>query len=121
MGRLGVLVLATLAVACGRPEPAPLARVPDGDADSGRALIRSYGCGACHYIPGVRGADSHAAPPLDRFARRAWIAGSLPNTADNLVAWIMNPHVIEPGTAMPMLDVPRPAATHIAAYLHTLD
>jgi cytochrome c2 len=121
MRRCGVLALAVALAACGGSEAAPLARVYNGDADSGRALIRAYGCGACHRVPGVRGADAHAAPPLDRFARRAWIAGSVPNTPDNLVAWIMNPHAVEPGTAMPMLDVPRPAATHMAAYLYTLD
>jgi cytochrome c len=90
---------------------------PQGTIDSGRQLIAAYGCGSCHTIPGVPGADAMAGPPLMRFYQRMYIAGRLPNTPENLIAWIQDPQMIEPGTAMPNLGVSEAEAHDIAAYL----
>jgi cytochrome c1 len=94
--------------------------VPYGDGEAGRAALRSYGCGSCHTIPGVANADAAVGPPLTRFGDRSFIAGELTNTPDNLVRWIMDPKQVEPGTAMPDLDVSREDAQNIAAYLEHL-
>jgi putative membrane protein len=91
-----------------------------GNPNEGRRLIAEYGCGSCHDIPGVRGADSLAAPPLTRFSQRSFIGGQLANSPENLARWIENPQEIEPGTAMPNLGVSRAEAQDIAAYLFTL-
>jgi cytochrome c len=99
----------------GVPEPRPSS--PDSRA-AGRKLIASYGCGSCHSIPGVPGADSMAGPPLACFYERTYIAGRLPNTWDNLVQWIQHPQQVEPGTAMPDLGVSKDEAYNIAAYLY---
>jgi cytochrome c len=100
----------------GVPEP----RVPSDSKSvgEGRKLIANYGCGSCHTIPGVPGADSMAAPPLDHFYQRIYIAGRLPNTWDNLIKWIQDPQGVEPGTAMPNLGVSEVEARNIAAYLY---
>jgi cytochrome c len=92
--------------------------VPGGRVAVGRGLIARYGCGACHLIPGVPGADSMAAPPLDHFYERTYIAGRLPNTEENLLTWIQAPQQIEPGTAMPDLGVTQDEARDMAAYLY---
>jgi cytochrome c2 len=92
--------------------------VPGGDRNRGTQAITAYGCGSCHTINGIPGADSKAGPPLNEFYERRYIAGSLPNTPDNLVAWIEDPQAIEPGTAMPDLDVSEEDARNIAAYLY---
>jgi cytochrome c len=94
--------------------------VPGGDADVGRAALRRYGCNDCHVIPGVRGADAWVGPPLIRWADRVYIAGLLPNTPDNLIAWIQDPQRIRPGSAMPTIGVSTEDARHIASYLYTL-
>lgn len=86
--------------------------------EAGRQLIASYGCGSCHSIPGVPGADARAAPPLDHFYARSYIAGILPNTEENLIQWIQNPQKIVPGNAMPDLGVTKEQARDIAAYLY---
>lgn len=91
-----------------------------GNAQNGKALIVSKGCGACHVIPGVRGARGLVGPPLFFFGRRAIIAGELPNTPDNLVRWIKDPKTVEPGTAMPDLGLNDQQARDVAAYLYTL-
>lgn len=91
-----------------------------GDPRHGAALIRQFGCGACHTIPGIRGAKGKVAPPLDFFSRRSFIAGELANTPANLERWLENPPAIEPKTAMPALGLDADQARDIAAYLLTL-
>jgi cytochrome c len=115
-----VLAFLSLLPACsgevnGVPEPQASS---NNTIEAGRRLIASYGCGSCHSIPGVAGADGIAAPPLSRFYQRTYIAGRLPNTTENLVKWIQNPQQIEPGNAMPDLGVSEEEARDMAAYLY---
>lgn len=116
-----VITMITLA-ACGNPLIAvqETERMPDGDAQRGAQLLQDYGCGACHTIPGIPGADATVGPPLDNWAHRHYIAGTLTNTADNLVIWLKFPQTIEPGTAMPNLNVTDQDARDMGAYLYTL-
>ena len=99
----------------GQPEPHPES---ESSIETGRQFLASYGCGACHTIPGVPGADSMAAPPLRKFYQRSYIAGRLPNTEENLIEWIQNPQQFDPGNAMPNLGVTKEEARAIAAYLY---
>jgi len=99
----------------GLPEPH---NSSDRDIEAGQRLIASYGCGACHTIPGIPGADAMAAPPLNRFYERSYISGEIPNTWDNLIKYIQDPQAIEPGTVMPNLGVKEEEAHEIAAYLY---
>lgn len=108
-------------VGCGQQEKLPPPEVSDGNPARGAALIGSYGCGSCHSIPGIREADGLVGPPLDQMGRRSYIAGQLPNTGPNLQRWIRDPQQVEPGTAMPDLDVTEQDARDIAAYLFTLE
>lgn len=115
-----LLLAGLLVAACGEAQTVALAAPEGGDAAAGRVAIRRHGCGSCHQIPGVRGAEGVVGPPLEEFARRKYIAGNLPNEAENLVVWIMDPQAVEPGTAMPNLLVTETDARNIAAYLATL-
>ncbi|MGQ0562672.1 MAG: c-type cytochrome [Gemmatimonadota bacterium] len=115
------LTVVALAAACQQPQAAPAQRVIGADAARGRQLIGKYGCGACHTVPGVRGADGLVGPPLVDFAQRGYIAGRLPNTPEHLVRWIVNPQSVDSLTAMPALGVTVPDARDIAAYLYTLE
>ena len=85
--------------------PAPSAASASPDAAEGARLLDAYGCGACHLIPGVRGADSLAGPPLIAWSQRKTIAGTLPNTWQNTVRWILDPQAIEPGTYVVVAEV----------------
>ncbi|MEO3777648.1 c-type cytochrome [Micromonospora sp. B11E3] len=126
-GRLWILatVLAVLPVVavtgCSSTSPPPPPESRAGRPDRGAQLIARYGCGSCHTIPGVARADGLVGPPLTRFGARSYVAGELPNNADNLQRWIMDPQAVEPGTAMPKLGVSAIDAQDIAAYLYTLD
>lgn len=115
------LAAAALLAACqgGRSEGGEI-HVMGGDAARGAAAIGEFGCGTCHTIPGIRGASGSVGPPLTFWSRRSYIAGALPNAPDNLIRWIMDPHAIEPGTAMPDMGVSEQQARDVAAYLYTL-
>jgi cytochrome c2 len=91
-----------------------------GDVEAGRTAVKTYGCNACHTIPGVADTRGLVGPPLTQIANRIYIAGVLTNTPDNLVEWIQNPPRVDPRTAMPNLGVDQTAARDIAAYLYTL-
>jgi cytochrome c len=91
-----------------------------GDPQAGRAALAEKPCGGCHQIPGVQGAAGKVGPPLTGFSGRIYIAGRLNNTPDNLTAWIMNPHAVDPQNAMPQTGVSPQEARDMAAYLYTL-
>ncbi|WP_204342148.1 c-type cytochrome [Micromonospora terminaliae] len=112
-------VVAVTGCASTSPPPPPESRA--GRPDRGAKLIAQYGCGSCHTVPGVDRAGGLVGPPLTRFGARSYIAGELPNNADNLRRWITDPQAVEPGTAMPDLGVSAIDAQDIAAYLYTLD
>lgn len=98
-------------------------RVRDGDPARGRAVVArgTYGCTACHAVPGMRGPRGVVGPPLAGFAQRAFIAGQLPNQPDVLVAFLQNPSALVPETGMPDVRLALGEARDIAAYLYTLE
>lgn len=91
-----------------------------GNPAHGAALIRHYGCGGCHVIPGIDNAEGAVGPPLVQVGRRIYIAGVLRNTPDNMVHWIRDPQGVVPGNAMPDMSIDQPDAMDIAAYLYRL-
>lgn len=113
----GALALVLLA-ACGPSDHSDL--VPGGSPARGRTALGEAGCGSCHEIPGIRGPQGRVGPPLGGIAERTMLAGRAPNTPENMISWIRNPQLIEPGTAMPSLQVDERTARDMAAYLYTL-
>lgn len=114
------LALALGAVACREDLETKAAMVTGGDPKVGRDELRAHGCAACHTIPGVPGATALAGPPLDHMASRAYVAGMLPNTPENLQRWIMHPQEVKPKNAMPEVPMTDASARHMTAYLYTL-
>lgn len=84
-------------------------------------MIRDAGCGGCHTIPGIREAHGRVGPPLSFFSARTFIAGRLPNTPGNLIAWIRDPPSLAPDTAMPRMGLSEQQARDAAAYLYTIE
>jgi cytochrome c2 len=116
--RAALVVL--LALPAAAQEVPPRDAVPGGEAEMGRLLIMEYGCGTCHTVPGIRGARGTVGPDLTSFGRRDFIAGSLPNTSDWLIRWLVAPSALAPDTAMPDMGVTPEEAEHMAAYLASL-
>lgn len=110
------LIAFLLALAgCGSEPPAL-----GGDPGRGKLLLRQYGCAGCHRIEGVPTARGNVGPPLDGLAKRVYLAGRLPNTAENLAHWIRRPREVDPRTAMPDMQVTEAHARDMVAYLYTL-
>ncbi|WP_149538540.1 c-type cytochrome [Siccirubricoccus phaeus] len=92
--------------------------ITGGDPSRAPPLLRRYGCAGCHSIPGVPGADGQVGPPLGGLRSRVYLAGVLPNSAENLVAWLRDPRAVSPRTAMPAAGLGEAEARDIAAYLY---
>jgi cytochrome c oxidase assembly factor CtaG/cytochrome c2 len=115
-----LLVLALVLSACGDKTATSPWQISGAQAARGPELIRHYGCGACHTVPGVDQASGTVGPSLAQFGRHAYIAGTLPNNPDNLILWLRDPQRVLPGNAMPNTKVTQRDARDIAAYLYTL-
>jgi cytochrome c2 len=113
--RMIAVALALLAAGCSEPRSAA-----PGEAERGRLLLQQYGCGACHAIPGVPGANGNVGPPLDGVARRVYLGGVLANTPENMARFIRAPQSADPLTAMPDLGVEPGHARDMTAYLYGL-
>lgn len=109
-------VTASATAHCGPP-----AKSAPPDAARGRTTMRQYGCHGCHIIPGIVGPDVHVGPSLRDFARRPLIAGTIPNTPENVVRWLRDPPALRPHSLMPDLGVTEQHARDMHAYLATLE
>jgi cytochrome c1 len=118
---VSLLFVVMCVAACGKAgrERAAIAAT-GGDPGSGASAVTRYGCGSCHTISGVTGANGLAGPPLDGFRRRTYIAGELSNNTDNLMHWVRHPLSVHQKTAMPELGVTAKDARDIAAFLYSL-
>jgi cytochrome c len=116
----GVLVIALLANTTADMPVMTKQTVPDGNPLDAPEAIQRYGCGTCHSIPGVAGANGTVGPELENISSRSLLAGQIPNTPDNLMLWIQHPQMIRPGNDMPEMGVSDADARNIAAYLYSL-
>lgn len=112
------IVLMAALEACHVPSRAP-AGLP-GDPERGRTLLVQYGCAHCHAIPGIVAAGGVFGPPLDKIAKRVYLAGALTNSPQHMSDWIRTPSAFKPMTAMPDLHVSEADARDMVAYLYRL-
>jgi cytochrome c oxidase assembly factor CtaG/cytochrome c2 len=121
---LPVLLLACVALvsACGSDRPAvrEAESLTGGNVERGKSAIGKYGCGSCHTIPGIGGADATVGPPLSNIAVRSYLGGHLPNSPDNMMKWIQHPQKVDPHVVMPEMGVTDQDARDITAFLYTM-
>lgn len=99
------------------PAPGPAG----SDAVRGRDLFLQGPCAMCHAIAGTP-AGARTGPDLTHFASRSTIAaGTVPNTRDQLLAWLANPQHLKPGSRMPATGFTDPDLQALASYLETLE
>jgi len=92
-----------------------------GDAKNGVQVVRDIGCGNCHIIPGISGADGVVGPSLAGIGRRVYLAGVLRNTPQNMILWLRTPQAVIHGNAMPDSGLSEGDARDIAAYLASVN
>jgi len=93
--------------------------ITGGDADRGKLAVYQRGCGGCHIIPGIAGANGQVGPDLTGIAKRSEIAGKFANNPDAMTRWLMHPQAMDPGNGMPDMAIPQAEARDIAAYLYS--
>ena len=119
-----VLVIACAAAAgwqfSGTSQTIEVARsLTGGDPARAPVLMTRYGCGGCHTIPGVPGADGQVGPNLSGLRARVFVGGVARNDAGNLIDWIVNPRALSPRSAMPSTGISPAEARDVAAFLYT--
>ncbi len=114
---VGGVLLAT-SLASDHKRQAVARAMTGGDPARAPAHVRRFGCGGCHTIPGIDGADGKVAGPLAQMRERVFIGGVLRNTPANLVGWIVEPQAFSPHSAMPRTGIDAGQARDIAAYLY---
>jgi len=109
-----------LVTACKPPEEPRY--VPDSTlAEQGRTVIEQAGCAACHVVPGISWPAGRIGPSLKGFDDIGLIAGAVPNTAENLAAFLRNAPAVKPGSTMPPIPISEEQARAAAAYLYGID
>lgn len=97
------------------------AQSPSEDASRrGHDVFMQARCAVCHTIRGSEAAGQ-IAPDLTHLATRSTLgAGTLPNTPENLAAWIRDPQRVKPGNQMPANPLAADDLQALVAYLETL-
>ncbi|MCW5717660.1 MAG: cytochrome c oxidase subunit II [Bauldia sp.] len=98
------------------------ARQPETEEEvAGHGAFVAAGCGACHAVRGTTAAGT-IGPDLTHVGSRLTIAaGTLPNHAGTLAAWVTDAQAIKPGARMPSFDeLDGPTLRSIAVYLASL-
>lgn len=97
----------------------PPTQSEDPGALAGREVFLQYACQSCH--PLFDESIGTFAPDLTHLMSRKRIAsGLVPNTKENLRAWVENPQNVKPGCNMPALKLTAQEVDQVVAYLLTL-
>lgn len=89
----------------------------------GQKLFLSTGCGACHRVRGLEGANGVIGPDLTHVGARTSLAGGMfPNTVGAFAGWIASAQHLKPGNGMPSFDVLTGVELRaLSAYLESLE
>lgn len=91
-----------------------------GSLSEDRAVFLSLSCVSCHTVNGTR-AKGTFGPDLSHLMSRSTLAsGMIPNTVDNLRAWIRDPQAIKPGNLMPNMQLNPRELDAVVTYLSSL-
>jgi cytochrome c oxidase subunit 2 len=92
----------------------------DPGVQTGKAAFLAQSCVNCHRVRGTS-AQGTFGPDLTHLAsRKSLAAGMIPNTAENLRAWVADPQEIKPGCLMPAFVLSDHDRDEIVRYLSTL-
>jgi cytochrome c oxidase subunit 2 len=88
--------------------------------NEGQRVFQSTACINCHTVSGTV-ATGRFGPDLTHLMSRETIgSGIVPNTVENLRAWIQNPESLKPGSRMPSMQLTDQELDSVTAYLATL-
>ena len=86
----------------------------------GERIFLNASCAGCHAVRGTEAAGE-LGPDLTHLATRRTIAGVLDNDAENLRAFVADPHPFKPGVSMPPTELSDDEVDAVVDYLLGLD
>jgi cytochrome c oxidase subunit 2 len=91
-----------------------------GEESRGRDVFLSAGCPDCHTVRGTP-ADGSIGPDLTHLASRTTLAaGTIPNSTEQLTAWVRDPHQFKDGVEMEGAEISEADLAELVAYLESL-
>jgi cytochrome c oxidase subunit 2 len=88
--------------------------------EAARATFLSLSCISCHTVSGTPASGTFG-PDLSHLMSRATLgSGVIPNTPENLRAWVKDPQAIKPGNLMPNMQLNSRELDEVVAYLSSL-
>ena len=101
-------------------ERKPAAQPSGGVARRGERVFLNGSCSSCHTIDGTS-AHGYIGPNLTHVGSRSTLgSGVIPNTPQELAAWITSNQSIKPGNQMPDVPLPRSQLRALVTYLESL-
>jgi cytochrome c oxidase subunit 2 len=92
----------------------------DSRVEAGRATFLSLSCVNCHTLSGTSASGTFG-PDLSHLMSRATLgSGVIPNTPENLHAWVKDPQAIKPGNLMPNMQLNARELDEVVSYLSSL-
>ena len=92
----------------------------DSRREAARAAFLSLSCVNCHSVSGTSASGTFG-PDLSHLMSRAALgSGVIPNTLENLRAWVKDPQAIKPGNLMPNMQLNPGELDEVVAYLSSL-
>jgi cytochrome c oxidase subunit 2 len=92
----------------------------DPQLEAARAAFLSLNCINCHTVSGTHAAGTFG-PDLSHLMSRTTLgAGVLPNTAENLRAWVKDPQAVKRGNLMPNMQLNPRELDEVVTYLASL-
>jgi cytochrome c oxidase subunit 2 len=90
------------------------------EASEDKALFLRKSCVNCHRVRGTETKDVYAPDLTHLMSRQTLASGIIPNTPEQLRAWVTNPQKIKPGCLMPAFGLTKQELDSVMNYLLTL-
>jgi cytochrome c oxidase subunit II len=90
------------------------------EAAEGRRVFETTACLNCHTVRGTVGNGLYGPDLTHLMSRETIAAGSVPNTPEQLRAWVRDPNVLKPGALMPAMQLDERKLDALVSYLLTL-
>jgi cytochrome c oxidase subunit II len=92
----------------------------DSRIEPARATFLSLSCVNCHTVSRTFAAGTFGPDLSHLMSRESLGAGVIPNTRENLRAWVRDPQAIKPGNLMPNMQLNDRELDEVVTYLSTL-
>jgi cytochrome c oxidase subunit II len=89
-------------------------------ANPGRKTFESLACVNCHVVKGTAAAGKFGPDLTHLMSRQTLASAMLPNTSENLRAWVDDPQKSKPGCLMPSMKLSDDQLNAVTSYLEAL-